>query len=574
MKPNRRTLLATLTMALLAGCPAEEAAPAVDASVADAADAGPAGDVTDVGPGVPDADAVDAGSTPDAGAPDAGLPDDAVSDAADAVADAPEPDAGGPDGSAGPDTVTPPDPLAEALCLPLATVQCQAALECGCKDPFSPGGVADEETCVERESARCLETLAPIADLLAAGVLHVVPALADDCREAAEAAVAPCEELSPLVTSLWCRGVFSTAAALGGPCDGDICAEGLGWCDGGTCAPLPAGGQPCQGLCAAGLLCAPGGVCAPPAQAGDPCTPEGLPCAPPLHCIGGTCRGPLPVGDPCEVEAECAPGLVCAEGLCAEGPTGCEPESPCGAASLCFGVPIRECAAKLGAGTPCQSDEVCAAGTYCSDETEQCTALPGDGEPCAKGVLCGPELACAEDFGSCGPLPGLGAPCAFGLFGPTLCAADLGCVDGTCAPLPGPDQPCTLDNRCDDLDLDGDGLGGDLGCDFRADGSFCVPRRPEGGDCQNDLVCQGGLFCDFSDGTCAQVYAVGTPCSLGNECGPAGSCIPDDTGDFACQPLGDEPGDACFLECGGDLWCDFHLEGASCAPKGCLVLAP
>lgn len=583
MKTGRVCLTMVLAVALGAGCAAAGGSSSGDpADVAtDAGGGGPAGpDATNDAAG--DTGPIDAG-TPDAGGGGGGGGTGADTSAVDATGDAgvaDTSDAGGPGDAAMDDAVdagpTAAEPIAVEFCVPLATVQCEAAVACGCADPFAdpPGAPADLDACVTSESHRCLETLGPLADLIDAGVLHVVPERAAACREALAGAAVPCEELQPLTTALWCRGVFSLAADIGDPCDGDICAEGLGWCDAGSCAPLPEQGQPCQGLCAAGLLCAPGGVCAPPAKGGDACTPEGLPCAPPHHCIGGTCRAAVPVGEACEQESDCAPGLTCTDAVCAEVPAACEPESPCGAEALCFGVPIRQCAEKLAETTPCQSDEVCIAGTYCSDETETCTPLPGDGEPCAKGILCAEGLACAGDFSACGPLPGLGAPCGFGLFGPILCAGELGCIDGTCSPLPGPDQPCTLDNRCDDLDLDGDGQGGDLGCDFQVSGSFCVARRDAGGICQNDLVCKDGLFCDFATLECSPVYETGVACSLGNECGPVGSCIPNDVGDFACQPLGSAPGDPCFLECGGDLWCDFHLEAASCAPKGCLVIAP
>jgi hypothetical protein len=197
------------------------------------------------------------------------------------------------------------------------------------------------------------------------------------------------------------------------------------------------------------------------------------------------------------------------------------------------------------------------------------------GETCAQGVLCAAGLGCETDFGSCAPLPGLGAPCAFGLQGPSLCEGELGCVEGTCAPLPGLDQPCTADYRCDpEVDLDGDGQGGDLGCAFLPDGSFCKERSELGEPCETDRMCEEGLFCDFDGGLCAAPYATGAACKHGNECGALGSCILDAAFDFTCQPTGDAVGEPCLFTCGGDLWCRFELEDPGCAPALCTVLAP
>ena len=510
----------------------------------------------------------DGGTSNDAGGSDAGGDGDATGGDAptgDVTPDVGEPDAAPP----------PPTTVEDAFCRPVAELLCAHAADCGCHDPFAtPPGPPDIAGCVEAESARCLEQLAPIQAALDEGLRGVAPGRVQTCLEGLEASLAPCEAPDALATTLWCRALFSSDAPFGAACEGDICAKGAGACTGGTCAPLPVEHEACVGVCAPGLLCSPAGACIAPLFAGAPCNPDGPPCSPPTRCIDGGCRVAGGLDEQCTTDGGCRPGMVCAGGKCADGPTGCEPGSPCGYDAVCFGLPERHCAAPLSPDAPCTQDAACGADAFCSDDTKICTPLPGDGAQCAKGALCAPGLGCGTDFGACGPLPGMDEPCAFGLMGPTLCAGDLGCSDGLCAPLPGLDQACTTDSRCDDLDLDGDGQGGDLGCDFQATGSFCVARKSVGGECQTDRTCKGGLFCDFTTGACAPIYATGALCKNGNECGEQGSCIPDDVGDFACRPLGTAVGDGCFFDCGQGLWCDAALLDAACAPKACLVLAP
>lgn len=511
----------------------DSAAP-VDGEQADGEQADGADTASD---GAGAADAADTASTPDATSPDAAPP--------------------------------PPQTVEDAFCRPLAELLCAAAADCNCHDPFAtPPGPPDVPSCVEAETARCLEQLAPIQAAMDAGQLQVAAGRVQTCLDGLSASLAPCEAPGALVTQLWCRTLFSSDAPFGEACQGDVCADGAGACD-GTCSPLPVEGEACGGICAPGLLCSPAGKCATPLSAGTPCSPEGMPCAPPTHCIDGGCRVLGGPGESCTTEGGCRPGLVCGGGTCSEGPTTCEPGDPCGNEALCFGRPERHCAAPLPDGVPCTQDDSCEG--WC-DGT--CAPLPTSGEPCANGTLCAPGLGCGMDFGTCGPLPGLGEPCAFGLMGPTLCEGELGCVEGLCAPLPGLDEPCTTDSRCDGGDLDGDGLSGDLGCDFQATGSFCVERRGVGGECQTDLTCKPGLFCDYTVGQCAAAYAPGTPCKHGNECGLQGSCIPDEVGDFSCKPLGTAVGDGCFFDCGAGLWCAMSLLDGACAPKACLVLAP
>ncbi|MEZ4294654.1 MAG: Dickkopf N-terminal cysteine-rich domain-containing protein [Polyangiaceae bacterium] len=145
--------------------------------------------------------------------------------------------------------------------------------------------------------------------------------------------------------------------------------------------------------------------------------------------------------------------------------------------------------------------------------------------------------------------------------GPFVCAPDLGCVDGVCAALPGDGEPCTLDSRC----------AGDLACDFTPRGSVCGPRKPAFAPCQNDQICEEGLYCEFSLGQCTAILAAGSPCNDGNECGPTGSCLPGPSGAFECAPK-PSAGQRCLFECTEGLHCAPLASESFCAPEICLDL--
>ncbi len=198
-------------------------------------------------------------------------------------------------------------------------------------------------------------------------------------------------------------------------------------------------------------------------------------------------------------------------------------------------------------GQPCGNTDDCDPASYCLGGS--CLARPGVGEPCGDGVYCAEGLGCDFDLAGggsmlCAPLPGEGEPCALSETGPSLCAPGLGCRMLTCGPLPGEGEPCTVDNRC----------AGDLGCDFRTDGSFCAPRRAAGEACASDAICAAGTYCDFGSMRCTPYEANGTTCSDGNECGPMGSCVPDASGRFRCVTL-PGAGEPCFFDCAPGLTC-------------------
>ncbi|MCU0654704.1 MAG: hypothetical protein MUF64_05260 [Polyangiaceae bacterium] len=455
--------------------------------------------------------------------------------------------------------------LRQDYCDPLANLLCERGATCGCGALF-PGGELENAACVEAQSAKCMEAYGFLQEAVQKGQAFVDRSRARSCIDALAASAGGCERLRPALEDAGCDPWFGGAEKQGDPCAFPLCAGGLGVCQDGVCQALSGAGAPCQGpTCAAGLICL-GGTCKAPAAQGGPCE-DVAGCAAGLLCAGGSCKTPSPAGAPCTTTEECAAGLRCPEGVCSNPEGACKSTADCGQGSLC--AASRSCGAPGAPGEPCENTEDCGAGAWCSDGI--CASSAGPGQPCDEGVHCGIGLACAMDTGLCQALPGAGAPCALGLFGPVLCAEGLGCLDGVCGPLPGEGKPCAMENRCTTADLDGDGKGGDLGCDFTAEGSFCNPRRGAGAPCQNDAICQDQLHCDGKTGTCAAILPPGSPCSAGNECGPEGTCQPSSGGTFACAP---RPGAGayCLFECQPGLRCKQDPAKALCLPGACAQL--
>ncbi|MBK8257104.1 MAG: hypothetical protein IPK82_31090 [Polyangiaceae bacterium] len=145
--------------------------------------------------------------------------------------------------------------------------------------------------------------------------------------------------------------------------------------------------------------------------------------------------------------------------------------------------------------------------------------------------------------------------------GPFICKDPFGCINGTCGALPGDGEACTGDSRCAE----------GLGCDFTADGSFCVPLKDAGGSCQSDRTCKPGLYCEFSKNECTPVLPVGSPCNDGNECGPQGSCLPGSGGAFECAPIPLQ-GERCLFDCAAGLTCAPDVTNSACFAEVCLEL--
>lgn len=450
--------------------------------------------------------------------------------------------------------------LEQDYCAPLAALICERMVECGC-GAILPTGTLDLAGCISTYSTRCLSAYAPIADAVSAGQATIDAAAAAACIQMIAAKTPGCERPSGAIPQALCPAWFTGPAALGEPCAFPFCADGLGYCPSGTCEPRPTAGQPCGAgsICAPGLLCLQG-ECAAPAEEGAPCVASEA-CEPPLRCLdGGQCTTLSPQGASCAGTEECQLGLLCTGDVCSPGPAGSCDGLLCGFATDC--AYPRSCHAKGAEGAPCDVNEECVAGLHCDLQSLKCAANPADGEPCLDGVLCADGLACDPLTTECAPLPGDGAPCAMKQDGAFYCADPLGCApDGFCAPLPGEGDTCTIDYRCS----------AGLGCDFLPDGSFCVPLKAGGGACQSDRVCQPGLYCEFSTAECAPVLPAGSPCNDGNECGPAGTCMPDETASFTCAPR-PAAGERCFFDCAPDLHCGDDEPLSFCAPDICKEL--
>lgn len=423
----------------------------------------------------------------------------------------------------------------------------------------------DTASCINSYRDRCLEAYSPIVQEINQEHARVLKEAAADCIAKINQFTPACDRPSGIVVEAICQHWVSGEEAIGESCVFPLCADGNGACNNGQCEPLGNEGADCfYTTCQQGLICL-SNVCTALAGEQDSCA-NGEACAVGLRCIGGQCIPPAQQGANCSSTEGCAEGLACTAGKC-EPPntTPCTVDS-CGALNACASA--RTCIEKFGNGADCTSSDFCAEGYYCDDTSHKCTSLPLTNDPCVQGVLCNVGLACTTDNGVCAPLPTTGEPCAFTQFGPFACADGLGCNEGTCGPLPGENEPCASGNQCSPDDINNDGVGNDLGCDFTANGSFCVIKKPEGGACQADYVCQDGLFCDFSTGSCAPYYPTGTACNDGNECGPQGSCVQQNGGGFACEPM-PGLGDTCLFDCTEGLVCSGDPQTSFCLRNIC-----
>lgn len=428
-------------------------------------------------------------------------------------------------GAGGGEPLTPEEALLatiDALCPGYAERYCAAAGgACGCA---AAPGFPDGEACIASFEARCAEELTSYLSVVEGGQAVYHPEAAETCFASLEPLIDVCLLLP--------NDVFFVRCPILSPPGGF--------------PELPGEGEPCDLPCADGLRCNLDGLCATPGGAGDACA--GLPeCALDLTCNLpsegglGTCA-PLDftgLGDPCP------------------GPDACSGDNQCLAS-------VRKECVIPELGGECQFDTQCAVTEYCAlappdQSSGTCGPRPGLDEACGNGVSCADGLGCNQVTVVCEPLPEEGEACAAGPDGPFLCAPGLGCFpDDGCAPLPAEGEACAIGfPNCE----------AGLGCAFEADGSFCRAPVGEGMPCQNDPTCEAGLFCNFADGTCTAHFADGTPCSAGNECGPDGACLPDETFIFRCAPAPGE-GDACFLdECTGDLRCLSPYTEGACVPE-------
>jgi len=452
--------------------------------------------------------------------------------------------------------------LDTAYCQPLAAAICAKALECRCDAiPDWPSPAAACETQVR---GRCVADLAAIGDLIAAGMVAACPEAAAACVTAYTAAIDGCDLPVPGSVAAACGQLIPNSADVGGRCaTAGLCAAGAGVCDGdGRCAALPADGQACQGVCAAGLVCNAAGKCAAPGGEGAVCSGD-VDCAVPLGCLSGHCGITGLAAAPCEDDADCASGLLCSERMCAPAPAVCAGAAECGQHARCLATGRRTCVARPAIDEPCNADAECGPGAYCNLDG-RCALSPGFGEMCADGVYCETELTCRSEDTSCGLAPGDGEACGIGEQGPFECAPGLACIEGRCHALPGSGQACGGGPH--HLCAEG------LGCDFQGDDQgACAARVAAGAACSNDSMCQDGLYCELTDLKCAAVRAAGQPCEDGNECGPAGACIPDEIGVFHCAAI-PGAGGRCFDTCSADTTCRPAADHGACAPTICAAV--
>lgn len=463
----------------------------------------------------------------------------------------------GGQGAGGEGGVARPGSLAADYCAPLAAFVCEQAGQCDCGSVL-PGGALEVEACTDAYTARCLQAYAQVEQAAAAGAITIDGEKAAACVASIASATPSCERPRGTLPLGLCDAWFYGLEPLGARCSFPICASGAGYCLEGTCVERPGDGDLCSGYeCQPGLLCIEGG-CAPPRLAGEGCALDDA-CTPPLRCVEGSCTALGEIGAGCNDTTACAHGLRCIDDACAAAaPPPCQDDESCGHQAACANVPV--CLPRVGEGAPCDGAEACDEGLYCSD-VSVCALLPGVGQDCANGVLCAPGLGCTTDNGVCITAPGEGQACAFSQTGPAVCAAGLGCdsLTNQCAALPGEGELCTVDNRC----------GGDLGCDFTANGSICVVRKQAGGECQNDAVCAADLHCDYAVGTCAEDYPLGQACVAGNECGPDAQCLPSASGQFACSAA-PAVGEPCAFECpSSEHYCGTQPANAICLSAIC-----
>lgn len=402
--------------------------------------------------------------------------------------------------------------LADVWCPELASRYCEAALgTCGCAAVPEFG---DAATCRARVERACRGQL----DGFEGQPIEAASSVPESCAPALAEALDDCRMPEPDLFAVRCPLVWPA----------------------GLDRSLPSSGACVEGLCAEGARCSSGATCAMPTS-------------------GGACGnvGDCPDGEVCGDEGTCRALALDGAGASCSGPEACTGDLRCLAAT-------RRACEPLAPGAICTSDDGCVAGEYCAEGT--CVAAPGEGAPCGNGVACAEGLACAfapgPDEGTCQPFPTSGEPCALGTFGPFVCAEGLACRDRLCGPIPNEGDDCAVgDVRCAE----------GLGCAVEGERSVCRARVGDGEPCMLDDTCEAGTFCDFSENRCRAYFATGDVCRAGNECGPSGACVPDETATtFRCTAR-PGVGEACFLDdsCEAGLVCRSPFDAGACAPPLC-----
>ncbi len=268
-------------------------------------------------------------------------------------------------------------------------------------------------------------------------------------------------------------------------------------------------------------------------------------------------HGDKAVGESCGAydnqASDCAQGLVCSEGACAE---------PC---AVLVGRGHNERCAQPEFG---QVFDDCAEGLFCSWDTGICLTLAQQGESC-RTKACAPGLDCSWQTDTCEIAATEGEscnnrPCAQGHYCEWV---EDGGIEGqqVCRAYAQSGESCQ-GRPCDD----------ELWC---GDGDRCIAAPGEGQPCLFSSICEEGLVCtDFDAGTCVAPPEAGAPC-VQNECATGSWCetTPDDPVGVCAvaQPTGEM--------CSGHRQCQSNycpngfcweapLAGESCA--GANVCAP
>lgn len=257
-------------------------------------------------------------------------------------------------------------------------------------------------------------------------------------------ASAPCDPvLATRSQGRSCDVVVRPRAATSETCTSDL------ECEGGVCLHEPS--------------CA--GTCVPYASYGAPCGTGDVAhtCDPTVAWCDGTCRPKQGKGKACGSDVECAVGLACIVGRCAD--------------------PVA-----LDDGALCGDGDPCRSGRSCDPGTRRCTKQLRRGMACASANACQDGLACrgleGSTPGTCTDWQDVGSSCS--TTGVSGCPASQACVGGVCmapAPVPYTAERCVTAT-----------CAAGLGCNLL---QVCDWLRPRAGTCSGAAatLCEPPLVC-------------------------------------------------------------------------------
>lgn len=257
-----------------------------------------------------------------------------------------------------------------------------------------------------------------------------------------------------------------------------------------------------------------GGVC----FADVDCAPRGSRCEKPMStgnvCSPGTCAAPVGLGSDCSTNQLCPPGAYCVRNQA--GSYRCESGAM---------------------GAPCQGSYQCDGGLYC-DANSTCQPVVPENGSCTDDGQCQPGLQCVGDdlngSGTCHRVDMVDAPCDNACAGCLYCNVPDPSQLGSCQMLPGAGQSCTAQGRCANSF--------DVRCENT--NNMCVPRGEDNDPCtMNGGECRFSLFCtaDVSGsptGVCATPLAPGLACTDSQQCA-SGMCVDDGSGNRVCAAYSD-----------------------------------